>query len=41
MATAEENQQWVQNKIAEAGLTEQVELEALQIIEARQEMEGL
>lgn len=41
MASAEENQQWVRDRIEEAGLTADVEAEALTIIAFREQMEGL
>ena len=39
--SAEENQAWVRDAIAAAGLTDQVEAEAAEIAQARIEMEGM
>lgn len=36
--SAEDNQAWVRDRIAEAGLTEQTERDALAVIEFRQEL---
>jgi hypothetical protein len=41
MPSAEENQQWVRDRVEEAGLTKEIEAEAREVAQGREEMKGL